>query len=115
MENRCPPESVNSLLTPCAFKRLPTSRPPWKVCVSCSASRVADIDGDSTCSAPARALARRSRPIWRGSSRGHPWLLARSYDPADDEVERFLRFGFEHCAFTRHGRFLWEVGRDRED
>src|SRR5438067_7059213 len=56
MENRCPPESVNSLLTPCAFRRLATSRPPWKVCVSCSAPRVADIDGDSTCSAPARAV-----------------------------------------------------------
>src|SRR6266699_6556851 len=69
MENRCPPESVNSLLTPCAFKRLATSRPPWKVCVSCSASRVADIDGDSTCSAPARALESHSARPRRASSR----------------------------------------------
>ena len=35
-EKRCPPESVNSLLTPCALRRLAISRPPW-IWVDCSA------------------------------------------------------------------------------
>src|SRR5437764_6679237 len=34
MENRCPPESVKSLVTPCAFRRRAMRRPPWKVRVS---------------------------------------------------------------------------------
>ena len=33
-----PAESVNSLLTPCAFKRRAINRPPWKVCWSPCAS-----------------------------------------------------------------------------
>jgi hypothetical protein len=31
------------LLTPCAFKRLATSRPPWKVLVSCALSLCVDM------------------------------------------------------------------------
>src|SRR3954452_10533844 len=31
MENRWPPDSVKSLVTPCAFSRRATSRPPWSL------------------------------------------------------------------------------------